>query len=155
MTRHEMSFRRDMSFHVARRKFGYNAPATDIDFLEYDNLEPVLLWEAKSIKSRWRNGRRTASMIVQWKLSKLAGIPYVVVEHNDKWSKITVFKIGGWKHKVPIISDERKMTLRQFVAWLYKIRGRTIESELNSRNTKQTWLDIVPNELEQITFGKI
>lgn len=148
MSRPEMSFQRDMSFHVARRKFGRNAPATDIDFLEYDNLEPVLLWEAKSTRSRWRSGVRTASMIVQWKLAAMAGVPYVVVEHNDKWSTITVCEIGDWEGRKPVISNEWQMTLKQFVAWLYEIRGRDIRFELKA------WSDIIPDELEHIPFER-
>lgn len=143
MSRHEMTFKRDMSFHVARRRFGYNIPATDIDFLEYDRLEPVLLWEAKSNRSSWRNGNRTASMVVQWKLANMAGIPYAVVEHNDEWSEITVCKIDDWKDKKPIIADEQKMTLKQFVSWLYEIRNRRVPLVLSN---------IVPDELKQIAF---
>lgn len=160
MSRPEMSFRRDMSFHVARRKFGYNIPATDIDFLEYDNLEPVLLWEAKSTRSQWRSGVRTASMVVQWKLARMANVPYAVVEHNDDWSMLIVCEVDDWEDKVPIIVNEQKMTLKQFVTWLYEIRDREIESELVIeehqllRTPKQIWTDIVPDKLKRVTFEK-
>ena len=129
MARSEYSYKRDMTFHVNRRKYGYNIPATDIDFLEFDNYQPVLLWEAKSLRSKWKEGYRTASMVVQFKLACRAGIEYRVVENNKNWSKLIVYKLRGW-HKgstwIPIIESSTILTLREFVCWLYEIRGRTL-----------------------------
>lgn len=154
MSRPEMTHARDMTFHIARREFGFNIPVTDLDFLEFDNFEPVLLWEAKSIKSHWRDGKRTAGMKAQWNLAKRANVPYVVVEHNEDWSEVTVCKVGNWERMQPIILSEQAMTLKQFVSWLYEVRDRDIERELGNILLEQKWTDIIPDKLEPVTFRK-
>lgn len=151
----EMTFKRDMSFHIARRRFGYNLPATDIDFLEYDNKQPVLLWEAKSTRSGWRNGKRTASMEAQWNLAMRAEIPYRIVEHNEDWSIVSVCNVSDWNKGLPVIESEQEMTLREFVTWLYEKRGRDIELELGGGMLVEIdWHDRIPESLEIVVFEK-
>lgn len=140
--RREETFERDMTFHVNRRRYGKNVPATDIDFLEYDHHIPVLLWEAKSHRSKWKEGRRTSSMRAQWKLAQMAGIDYAVVEHTDDWSAIAVYTIGSWEKQKPIIANEIHMSLPQFVKWLYIIRGREMPQVIR-----------IPNSLNPIIFS--
>ena len=142
MGRREYSYSRDMTFHINRRNYGRNIPATDIDFVEYDNLEPVLIWEAKSDKSHWKQGRRTASMIVQWKIAQRAGIEYRVIEANNDWSVIQSYKILGWDRMKPRIAKAGTYTLPEFITALYKIRGRELPD----------WLQ-VPDKLEPISFA--
>jgi len=141
MGRREYSYSRDMTFHINRRGYGKDIPATDIDFVEYDNLEPVLIWEAKSDKSHWKQGRRTASMIVQWKIAQRANIKYRVIENSDNWSVIRSYKILGWDRMRPKVEQVGVYTLPEFIQALYKIRGREIPSWVN-----------VPDELEPISF---
>ena len=134
MTRPEYSFERDFTFHLARRRFGRNIPATDIDFLEFDNLRPVLVWEAKSNQSKWRTGVRTASMVAQWRLATQANIEYRVVEHSHDWSQLCIVKVRGW-YKMgylwrPHIESEITMSLPEFLAWLYSVRDRDMMAEL-------------------------
>lgn len=152
--REEITFARDMTFHLARRKYGSNIPATDIDFLEYDHKQPVLLWEAKSTKSGWRDGIRTASMEAQWNLACHAGIPYRVVEHNKDWSELSVCTIAKWEGKKPIIETEIAMSLFEFVSWLYEIRGRNIKSELggNLLLKRKNWRNEIPDKLNPQQF---
>jgi len=142
MARQEKSFARDMTFHINRRAYGKDIPATDIDFLEFDKLEPVLLWEAKSDKSHWRKGRRTASMIAQWKLAERAEIPYRVIEHSDDWSQVTVYEVKEWKGWMPIIGKETAMTLTEWIAALYAIRKREVPNGVK-----------VPDKLGAIIFS--
>ena len=141
MGRREYSHSRDMTFHVNRRNYGKNIPATDLDFVEFDNLEPVLIWEAKSHMSHWKQGRRTASMLVQWKIAQRAGIKYRVIEHNDDWSIIRSYKILSWDRLKPNVVEIGTYTLPKFVEALYKIRGRE----------KPEWIK-VPDRLEPISF---
>jgi hypothetical protein len=142
VTRREKSFRRDMTFHVNRRNYGRNIPATDIDFLEYDNHKPILLWEAKSDKSRWRNGVRTSGMRAQYKLAQMAEIYYRVVENSDDWSQIAMYKVLGWNGATPIVERTAMFTLREFVEALYIFRKREFPGGI-----------AVPDELEQIIFS--
>lgn len=155
----EKTFKRDMTLHVARREWGKKLLTTDIDFLEFDydnDLEPIMLIEIKSLRSGWRNGKRTASMIAQWKLAKKADIPYTVVEHNDEWSEMIVCEIDSLdlKSGIPSISKEQKMTLKQFVMWLYGIRGMKITDWLDHHPLAGHWTDHVPDRLEPVTFRK-
>jgi hypothetical protein len=163
--RKEITHRRDMTFHVNRRDYG-SLSATDIDFLEYkyngNEVELLLLWEAKLSNSNWRSKQSgISSMEAQWTLAKRAGVPYVVVEHDEAWSKIVICRVDDWKHSwegrpmlEPVISSEQEMTLKQFVSWLYGIRGVDIGQRLNNVLLKQKWTDIVPDKLEPITFRK-
>ncbi len=124
-TRQQNSYFRDLTFHVNRRKFGYNIPATDLDFLEYDNFQPIDLREFKNKKSGWREGNRTASVRAVYNLAKCANIPFYVIEHNDNYSEITVCFIEGWNEGIPQLS-EQTMTLPDYVSSLYKIRNRDV-----------------------------
>ena len=142
MARKEQSFSRDMTFHVNRRGYGNNIPATDLDFVEFDNLEPVLIWEAKSDKSHWKEGRRTASIIVQWKIAKRANITYRIVEHADDWSIIHSYEILSWDKMKPEYRLVGTFTLPQFVKALYQVRNRQMPKNLN-----------VPDRLEPVSFG--
>ena len=138
MTRPEYSYKRDMTFHINRRQYGRDAPSTDIDFLEFDNYHPVLLWELKSVQSKWKSGHRTASMVPQFILACRARIEYRVVENNKDWSELVVYSLRGWYKKqihgsrgpyhvwIPIIESRTVLTLPEFVCWLYEIRGRTL-----------------------------
>ena len=161
--RKEKLHRRDMTFHTNRRHYG-SLSATDIDFLEYkyngSEIELLLLWEAKLSRSNWRGkSSDTSSMEAQWTLAKQAGIPYVVIEHNDTWSEITICEIDSWEHfwegkpKLrPVISKERKMTLKQFVSWLYEIRGKDIKKALRNTLLRREWTNVIPDELEPVIF---
>lgn len=130
MTRQQNSYFRDLTFHVYRRKLGSNIPATDLDFLEYDNFQPVDLREFKNDKSKWREGKRTASIRATYNLAKKANIPFYIIEHNDNYSNLCLCKVIDIKGTIPITEDQ-KMTLPQYIENLYKSRGRELPEGMN------------------------
>lgn len=160
MPRFQKSFFRDLTFLYHRRNFGRNIPATDIDCLEFDRLQPLCLWEAKLKGSKWREGSSTIA--TQFLLSQQAEIGYFVAEHNTDWSKITVCGLSGldtshskWKPK-PVIQSETGYGLQDFVKMLYTLRNRRIEDELQEASATlpirilRNWREIVPRKLTPI-----
>ena len=144
MTRKQNSFFRDLTFHVNRRNFGRNIPSTDIDFLEYDNFQPVDIREFKNKNSNWRSGERTASIKATFNLAKMANIPFYIIEHNDDFSSISICQIKKWNRNVPVVFNEQNMTLPEYVKSLYKARNRTFPDSV-----------YVPNTLTQINIPHI
>lgn len=160
MPHYQGTFYRDQTFLFNRREFGRNIPATDIDCLEFDRLEPICLWEAKSGRSSWRMG--SSSIAAQYLLAERAGVNYFVAEHNPDWSRIIVCHLSGLDREArkwtppPIIENETTYDLRGFVKMLYSLRDRNIENELRMRSGDlsvgiiKTWKDTVPLRLEPI-----
>lgn len=163
MAKKELTHKRDMTFHVNRREYGDNIPATDIDFLEYDRWQPKMLLELKS--SRAWAAQNNSNVIVQYRLAQMADILYRVVESNKNWSQLTVIEISlvepeqkeNQKPQKPRIKieNETTMELPDFVAWLYKIRGYDIAKELRPNrllNIKLGGKNRIPHRLEPVTF---
>jgi len=146
MPRYQKTFYRDLTFHVNRRKFGSNIPATDIDFLEYDNRQPISLSELKDKRSHWRKGTSWANIEATWNLAERANIPYYITEYAEDWSEISICRIGGIKGKIPIIDEERIVTLSGYIEHLYTIRNREVPAHIKR---------VIPQKLEPATRERI
>jgi len=132
------TFYRDYTFHGYRRLFGENIPATDIDFLEFDNHQPIAILEQKTQNSHWREGIRTDGLIAMWHLANKADIPLYVAENNLDWTRVAICAIGGFDETVPqIVENETVTDIRGLVRFQYDMRGRKVPLGVGMRLEEQ------------------
>lgn len=114
---------RDLALNDLHRRWGWNCPMVDIDFLalEYDNGKAAALVEYKHefAQTQYSSHPSYAAMI---DLGNRAGIPVLAVRYAEDFS---------WWRVVPLNDEARKhlpvraeLSTRQYVELLYKIRGR-------------------------------
>ena len=120
--RHERTGWRDMALSERHRKWGWDCPAVDLDFLflEYDKGQPIALIEYKHEKAspQYASHPTYQAMI---NLGTRAGIPVFAARYRgdfSEWQVIPLNEIAKEKQ------DERiTMTEREWVTFLYGLRG--------------------------------
>lgn len=125
--RKEGTHYRDKTFDFHRRRIHKSLYSTDLDAVEFFNCEPIDIREYKSRRSGWKSGKNK-SITVQAKLAQRADLPYFVVEHDDDWENIKVYKvqISGWKYKAELFWE---IGLQRYLMWLFEIRGLDYKRE--------------------------
>ena len=120
--RQERTGWRDEAISQRHRKWGWDCPAVDIDFLllEYDNSKAVAIIEYKHERARPQLASRPSYQALI-NLGNRAGIPVIAVRYTDDFST--------WK-AVPLntkakewLPERQEMTEREWVTLLYNIRG--------------------------------
>ena len=78
-----------------RRDWGYNVPAEDIDFLEYDNCRPVALFEFKR-RTDWQTAKISldANLKAMKQLADMARLPLFVTVYPDSHDSFRVIAIN-------------------------------------------------------------
>jgi hypothetical protein len=115
---------RDLALSERHRKWGWDCPAVDLDFLflEYDKGEPVAIVEYKheNASPQFASHPTYQAMI---RLGSKAGIPVFAARYEDSfilWRIIPLnYKATEWLPK------RIEMTEREWVTFLYKLRGYT------------------------------
>lgn len=125
LVRPERTNWRDQDLSLRHRRWGFDAPAVDIDFLmtEYDGERPCALVEYKAYQRRKINletsGIRTVSA-----LASMCGLPFFVVAYDSTqfWSYVKPMnaRAAQW------LPDRAVMSEAQYVTFLYRIRGRSV-----------------------------
>jgi len=120
---------RDQRISERHRKWGWDCPAIDIDWLviEYDTGEPVALVEYKhqDAMPQYRTHPTYKALI---RLGDRVNIPVFSVRYADdfKWWKITPLnRVAKSFILVPVTTDEYG-----YVAFLYRLRGREIPCDV-------------------------
>jgi hypothetical protein len=143
MSKYEATHWRDEKISEWHRKIGRDAPAVDLDtivstsdlvvdgynfdMVEYDNMEPVAIIDYKA----GDNWKFNANILVQAKLATRAGLPSFVVEYNEDQTQFTVYptnEIGKKK-----LNTNATLSEKQFVKFLYWLRGREVPGEVLAR----------------------
>jgi len=125
----ERSHWRDLSLNDLHRKWGWNCPATDIDFIEYDDGRAVAVFEYKheSAAPAYPSAANVRALV---DLCTRAGVPVFGVRYaNDKtWWRVKPLNrfAAKWVPAEPAV-----MSQREFVTLLYKIRGRSLPTGLS------------------------
>ena len=140
MSAHERHNKRDEILSAKHRRWGYDVPAVDIDFLlvEYDRAKVQAL-----IEYRHANGqvRQDTSIKAITDLADRAGVPFFIVRYyyadddgsiwNDQQRTIDTpahFRITSCNphaEKLWFTHDTNTwLTEEEFRVWLHKIRGR-------------------------------
>lgn len=129
LSRDERTHWRDEAISLRHREWGFHCPATDIDFLlnEYDGGKTKALIEYKHEGSSVNflnptSGMHPKSYDALRDLSNRAGIPIFVVRYKEDFSFWQVFSLNDIA-KAFLKSEETLMTEKEYVTFLYKLRG--------------------------------
>lgn len=120
---------RDLALSARHRKWGWDCPATDIDFLflEYDYGKAVALVEYKHERAKLQKPSHPSFRALS-DLGTRAGIPVIAVRYaNDfSWWKVIPLneKAKEW------LPERKTMIEHEWVTFLYNLRGRELPEEL-------------------------
>ena len=118
----ERSGWRDMELSERHRRWGWNCPAVDLDFLslEYDRGEPVAIVEYKHENARPQYASHpTYQALIR--LGTRAGIPVFAVRYESTftvWKVIPLNDVAKEK-----LAERIEMNERTWVEFLYRLRG--------------------------------
>lgn len=127
----ERSGWRDRDISKRHREWGFNCPATDVDFLEYDQGRGVALCEWKHERAKMYDSEKDVNIKALRNLANSAKIPFfVIIRANDlswfdvypenKTAKETMTRGGLDDHCFRATSE------LDFVQFLYWLRGRVV-----------------------------
>lgn len=128
---------RDESISLRHRKWGFNCPAVDVDFLmiEYDLARPVALVEYKYHLAAVPNFGSPSLKAAAF-LANASAIPFFVAHY---WRDIWAFQVfpgneAAFEHFTPGLV----LTEREFVGCLYAMRQRLVDAAVidGLNNTK-------------------
>jgi hypothetical protein len=125
MSAEERSGFRDLGFSKRHRLYGRDCPATNIDFLEYDEGQSVAVIEAKRERERFDEPNKKAII----DLSNRASLPAFKVVHADDFSIFTVSSLNPIARRF-LKSKPGTMQESEFIRFLYAIRGRDVPEEI-------------------------
>ena len=127
--RQERTGWRDLQLSERHRKWGFDCPAVDIDFLliEYDKGKPTAIVEYKHEEApkQWTGHPSYRAMI---RLGTDAGIPVFAARYSSDFSTWRVTGLN--KIARTFLTERETMDERQFVTFLYKVRGITPPDDL-------------------------
>ena len=125
----ERSGWRDMELSARHRKWGWDCPAVDLDFLflEYDKGQPVAIVEYKheNAAPQFASHPTYQAMI---NLGTRAGVPVFAARYKGdftEWVIVPLNDIAKGK-----MAERRTMTEREWVTFLYELRGYTPPDQL-------------------------
>jgi len=132
-TRPERTQWRDQKLSERHRKWGFNCPAIDIDFLmiEFHVGKPIAIVDYKRYTGSIKNLNQKSISAIST-LANNSNIPFFVVFYwNDVWAfQITainnIAKNILQQHK---INKNKILTEQQYVSFLYKLRNIKLTKE--------------------------
>jgi len=113
---------RDMGLSERHRRWGWDCPAVDLDFLflEYDKGKAVAIVEYKNEHARTQHSTHpTYQAMID--LGNRAGIPVFASRYTDDFSCWKVTSLNGKARE--FLPQARGMTEKEWVTFLYLIRG--------------------------------
>ena len=127
--RQERTGWRDEGLSQRHRRWGWDCPAVDIDFLmlEYDNGKASALVEYKNehAKPQYVSHPTYQAMI---NLGDRAGIPVIACRYSDDFSRWRVVPLNTKARE--FIPERVELDEAGWVRLLYKIRGREISDDI-------------------------
>jgi hypothetical protein len=124
MSAHEHTGVRDLALSNRHRLYGFDCPATDIDFLllEYNHGQPIALIEHKH-KNALVN-LNDSSIVATKNLADRAQLPFFIVRYNpDNWHYIA---IPGNRYATSHVVAPTLLMEEEYISLLYKMRGGTV-----------------------------
>lgn len=120
---------RDLRLSQRHRRWGWDCPAVDLDFLflEYDRGKAVALVEYKheNAAPQYRTHPTYQAMI---DLGNRANIPVIACRYADDFSWFRITPLNNFAHQW--IAEQQTIDERQWVTLLYKIRGYDVPPDL-------------------------
>ena len=127
--REERSGWRDLALSRRHRRWGWDCPAVDLDFLflEYDRGKAVALVEYKHERAaaQWASHPTYQAMI---DLGNRASIPVFACRYADDFSAFLVVPLNDVASQ--FLPSRISMNEREWVSFLYRIRGYTAPQSL-------------------------
>ena len=129
--RQERSGWRDEALSRRHREWGWDLPCVDIDFLMivYDRFIPKALIEYKHENCPQRKTDDPGFKAVR-ALSDLARLPFFAVRYKADLTNFCVSAINDPAIKYLSKRFHNDMTEREYVEFLYRIRGRKMPADL-------------------------
>lgn len=128
----ESTFQRDMHLLLRHRSWGFDVPATDIDFLEYDNAKAIALVEYKRTQDlNACTPRDGANLEALADLGDRAELPVFVTFYNQTLAWYRIFPVNA--HAVNTGPPEGILPEIKYIDFLYWLRGREIPDEVAER----------------------
>jgi len=132
-TRPERTQWRDQKLSERHRKWGFNCPAIDIDFLmiEFHVGEPIAIVDYKRYTGSIKNLNQKSINAIST-LANNSNIPFFVVFY---WDDIWAFQITAINNIAKNILQQHKidknkiLTEQQYVSFLYKLRNIKLTKE--------------------------
>jgi hypothetical protein len=120
---------RDQALSQRHRFWGWDCPAVDLDFLflEYDRGKATALVEYKNEHAGpQRASHPTYQALID--LGTRANIPVFAVRYSDdfSWWRVIPLNSVAKKH----LSNRAEMTEKQYVEFLYKMRGYSVPKDV-------------------------
>lgn len=142
MSAEERSGWRDAWISARHRGWGKDCPMIDVDtvWIEYDNHRPKLLVEYKStVAGRVENANHACLL----NLAEMAGLPALGVrywEAAEAW--MAEFQVTALNARARQVFDGVKvrMSEEEYVALLYRFRGRDVPAAIVEAASKARWL---------------
>lgn len=120
---------RDLALNDRHRRWGWDCPAVDLDFLflEYDRGKAIALVEYKHEKAKpqYQTHPTYQAMI---DLGTRAGIPVFAARYAGDFSWWKVVPLNQTAKE--FLPERQTMTEREWVTFLYQLRGYTPPDEL-------------------------
>ena len=127
---------RDEGLSERHRRWGWDCPATDIDFLmlEYDNGKASAIIEYKHERAQVQYASHpTYRAMID--LGNRAGLPVIACRYSDDYEKYKAVALNNYARKY--LPERKEFDEEGWVRLLYEIRGRNIpEDLLCSMNTE-------------------
>ena len=135
----ERTFWRDLKLLKRHRDWGWDVPAEDIDFLEYDKEKVVALVEYKMVRDlqqchkdlellRRPGNPGHSNLQALENLGQRAQIPLFLAFYNSTRKYFRVFGVDDLGKKQQ--TDSGLITEYKFVEFLYWLRGRDIPNKI-------------------------
>jgi len=127
--RQERTGWRDEALSQRHRKWGWDCPAVDIDFLmlEYDQGKAKALVEYKHENAKPQDPKHPSYKAMK-DLADRAQIPFFAVRYAGDFSWWRVHPLNDYAHK--FLPKTCQMTEVGYVTLLYTIRGRPVPGEV-------------------------
>ncbi len=122
---------RDRAMSARHRRYGWNCPAIDIDFLEINEGEPVAIIELKHERARkWDLNSKPAQAFIA--LANRAELPalYVTRAEDFSWWQVQALNTHAEKY---LGEEFRRLSEPEFVSLLYALRGLNLPPETAAR----------------------
>jgi hypothetical protein len=117
---------RDLSLNNRHRLWGWDCPATDIDFIEYTGGRPVALVEYKSAGAEVNFDGHNLRALVE--LANRAGLPAYLVRYKSDFSLWQVLPLNAKARAY--VPRPAVMTELGYVTLLYRLRGQSVPVEV-------------------------
>lgn len=128
----ERSDWRDRALSRRHRRWGWNCPAMDIDFLEFHHGEPVALIECKlEHADPWDLTSLSARALIR--LADRAALPafYVVRAEDFSWWRVRALNALACRY---LAAEVETRTEPEFVSLLYALRGLNLPPQTAARS---------------------